>query len=144
VALQFRDDPRGDQFFALRTFRRDGSPVPTPVWLACAGDRWYGYTPSRSGKARRIRQNARVEVAPSDFHGEPRGDWRAGRARIMPASELRTAKRAMTAKYGNRFRLFVTATLLGRPRRHGGHAVGLELTFENDAPVRTAGPGNSG
>lgn len=130
-ALQFQHDPRDDQFFALRTFRADGSAVSTPIWLAPSNDRWYGYTPSRSWKIRRIGRNNEVQIAQSTFHGEPIGDWHAGRARALPPSRLREAKRALTAKYGNRFRLFTIVTLLGRLRKHGGRAVGFEITLTN-------------
>lgn len=133
MTLAFQADPQGDQFYALRTFRRDGSPVSTAIWLAQAGGRWYGYTPARSGKVRRISRDPRVQVAPSDFHGKPRGDWRAGRARILRPPQLLAARRALTAKYGVKFRLFVVVTLLGRARRRGGRAVGLEITFDDAA-----------
>ena len=128
-----RDDPDGDRYFALRTFRRDGTAVVTPIWLAPAGDRWYGYTPSRSWKVTRLRANQRVEVAPANFHGAPHGPWRTGTARVLPRAELRTAKRALTAKYGNAFRYFTLVVLLGSPRRRGGRAVGLEIDIENMA-----------
>lgn len=125
------------QYFALRTFRGDGAPVSTPVWLAPAGrdglgERLYAYTPARSWKVRRIRRNPVVEVAPSDFDGRvsPEDGWRRGQARVLTGAELRTAKRAMTAKYGNRFRWFTIVLLLGRPRRRGGPAVGLEIRLE--------------
>jgi hypothetical protein len=39
----------------------------------------------------------------------------------------------MTAKYGNKFRLFTIATLVGRPRKLGGRAVGLEIVL--DSPI---------
>lgn len=130
--MAFRDDPDGDQFFALRTFRRDGSPASTPIWLAPVGDRWYAYTPGRSWKAGRIRRDSRVEVARSTFDGVPIGRWRTGSARVLPTRELRTAKRAMTAKYGNKFRVFVVTTLLGRRRRRGGPAVGIEIVLDGD------------
>ena len=120
----------GEEYFALRTFRRDGSPVSTPVWLAPSGSRLYGYTPGRSWKLRRLRLNPRVELAPSDFAGEPHGQWRPGSARVLPPSELRTAKRAMTAKYKNKFRWFTIVLLAGRPRKHGGRAVGLEISLD--------------
>lgn len=71
----------GEKYFALRTFRRDGSPVSTPIWLAPSVSRLYGYTPSPSWKVRRLRQNPRVEIAPSDFTGKPHGQWRSGNAR---------------------------------------------------------------
>lgn len=125
-----RHDPQGDRFFALRTFRRDGSTAQTPIWLAPANGRWYGFTPARSWKVRRIRRNPVVEVAPSDFDGNPSGPWRRGRARILPPSERSSATSALTIKYGNRFRLFRIITRLGMPREHGGAGVGIELTID--------------
>lgn len=128
-----RNDPQGDQFFALRTFRKDGRPVSLPIWLAPGGDHWYGYTPGRSWKVKRIRRDPRIEVAPSTYDGEPRGDWRSGRARVVEDAELRPARRAMTAKYGYKFRFFELVLFLGRPRKRGGRAVGLEITFDSVA-----------
>lgn len=52
----------------------------------------------------------------------------------MCGSELRTAKRTLTSKYGNRFRIFVIVVLLGRPFPHGGRAVGLKITLDR-SPV---------
>lgn len=132
IGPQFRSDPHGDSFFALRTFRRDGSARSTPIWLAPADGRWYGYTAGRSWKVRRIRRDDRVEVAPATFHGDPTGPWRSGHARILPRAELRRATAAMTAKYGMQFRFFRLVSLLGAPRKHGGRAVGLEITLDED------------
>jgi uncharacterized protein len=127
-----RADPAGDRFFALRTFRRDGSVTSTPIWLAPSGGRWYAYTPNRSWKIKRIRQDDRVEIAASNFNGEPRGQWRTGRADILLGTKLRHAKRALIAKYGNQFRMFEVVTLLGALRKHGGRAVGLEITLDDN------------
>lgn len=123
-------------YYALRTFRRDGSPAGTPIWLAPAHGRWYAYTPGQSWKVKRIRNNPHVEVAASDFHGSPLGPWRPGGARILNRGESASATRALTAKYGRRFRLFRLITLLGALRRHGGQAVGLEISLSAD-PLRT-------
>lgn len=117
------------EYYALKTFRASGVPVITPIWLARDRGRWYGYTPSRSGKVSRIRRSGRVAVAPSNFFGDPCSDWVEGSARILPAQHLRTAKRALTAKYGHRFRWFTIVTLIGRGRRRGGRPVGLEITL---------------
>lgn len=38
----------------------------------------------------------------------------------------------MPAKYRNQFRLFTIATLLGSLRKHGGRAVGLEITLDDE------------
>ncbi|ASR35708.1 hypothetical protein BAY61_12625 [Prauserella marina] len=139
--MAFRDDPDGDQFFALRTFRADGSAASTPVWLAPREGRWYGYTPGRSWKVARIRRDPRVEVAPSTFEGVPTGPWRSGSARVLRAPESRTAKRAMTGKYGNKFRVFVLTTLLGSLRRRGGRAVGLEISLGTGVAADQVSPG---
>lgn len=135
VFMAFTDDPDGDQFFALRTYRADDSGVSTPIWLAPAGGHWYGYTPGRSWKIRRLRTNPRVEIARSTFDGTPTGPWRPGTARILPTGRVRTAKRALTTKYGNKFRVFVLTTALGSFRRHGGRAVGLEIDIPEGLPA---------
>ncbi|RZS45123.1 PPOX class probable F420-dependent enzyme [Herbihabitans rhizosphaerae] len=123
-----RDDPNGDRFFALRTFRRDGTVVSTPIWLAHDGGRWFAYTPGRSWKVRRIQRNSRVEVARSDFDGDPSGEWHSGTARILTGPELSAARRAMRRKYRSRFRLFRLMTFLMSWRN--GRAVGLEIDLE--------------
>jgi uncharacterized protein len=123
------DHHRDDEYYALRTFRRDGSPVSTPIWLAPAGGRLYGYTPGRAWKVRRINRDPAVEIAPSTFDGTPEGPWRRGSARLLVGAEIRAAKRALTAKYSHRFRWFTLVTLIGRPRRRGGRPVGLEITL---------------
>lgn len=125
-----RHEHRDDEYYALRTFRRDGTAVSTPIWLAPMDNRLYGYTPGRSWKVRRIIRNAMVEVAPSTFHGTPSGPWQTGRAQLLVGVEVRAAKRALTAKYGHRFRWFTIVTLIGRPRRRGGRPVGLEITLD--------------
>jgi PPOX class probable F420-dependent enzyme len=133
--MAFTDDPDGDRFFALRTFRANGAPVTTAIWLAPADGRWYGYTPARSWKVRRIERDPRIEVARSTFDGTPTGAWQPGTARILPAHRSRVARHAMTAKYGVAFRIFGLVTLLGRFRRHGGRAVGLEIELAGDLPL---------
>lgn len=119
-----------NEYFALRTFRADGSAVSVPVWLAPGGGRLYAYTPGRSWKVRRISRDSRVEVAASDFHGAPHGPWRTGRARVLGHGERSTARRALSAKYGMRFRYFTAVLFAGRYRRHGGRAVGVEITLD--------------
>ena len=53
----------------LTTFRRDGTPVPTPVWLVRDGAHLLVITDASTGKAKRIRHTARVLLAPSDSRG---------------------------------------------------------------------------
>lgn len=57
----------------LTTYRRDGMPVGTPVHIAVYGDRAFFRTWDTAWKAKRIRNNADVTVAPSTASGKPTG-----------------------------------------------------------------------
>lgn len=129
--MRFSRDTSGEDFYALTTFRRDGSAVSTPIWLAPAEGRWYAFTASRSGKVTRLRRNPRVQVAPSDFRGEPAGEATEGTARVLPQTQFRNAVGALTAKYGWKFRFFRLVSWLGRGRRRGGPPVGLEIVLSD-------------
>ena len=57
------------KFVSLTTFRRSGEPVSTPVWIARDGDALVVTTPEGSGKVKRLRHNARVEMVPCSRRG---------------------------------------------------------------------------
>lgn len=133
--MAFRSDPDGDQFFALRTFRTNGTPVTTPVWLAPADGHWYCWTPGRSWKVRRIRADPHVQVARSDFHGSPATAFTPGRARVLPGKNRHHASRALAGKYGMKFRVFTVFMLLTRFRKAMGPAVGLQITLDADLGI---------
>jgi PPOX class probable F420-dependent enzyme len=95
----------GHSYARLTTFRESGEPVSTPVWFAPGPDCVQVFTDVRSGKVRRIRNDPRVALAPSDFRGRPRGEEVRAEARIMAGAEHETADRALREKYGWRYRL---------------------------------------
>jgi uncharacterized protein len=82
----------------LTTYKRDGTPVATPVTVAVVDDRAYFRTWDTSWKAKRLRRNPEVEVAPSTARGEPRGEPVAATARLLSGSEERAARRALTRR----------------------------------------------
>src|SRR5918994_6959571 len=53
----------------LTTFRRDGTPVRTPVSIVVEGDRAFVRTWNTAGKANRIRSNPEVTIAPCTAGG---------------------------------------------------------------------------
>jgi PPOX class probable F420-dependent enzyme len=79
----------------LTTFKRDGSPVPTPVSIAFDGDRAFFRTWETAHKARRLRNNPKVEVAPSTLSGEPTGPAITAKAALLEGSEARAAAKAL-------------------------------------------------
>ncbi|MGW3941176.1 PPOX class F420-dependent oxidoreductase [Streptomyces phaeochromogenes] len=54
---------------SLTTFRRNGQPVPTPVGSLVHDGILYALTPPDTGKAKRIRGNPQVTIAPCDMKG---------------------------------------------------------------------------
>ncbi len=87
----------------LTTFRRDGTPVSTPVWVvALDGDAVGFWTSSGSGKAKRLAHTARVTVQPCDGRGRvKRGSAvTEATARVVSGSELETIRERVIAKYG--------------------------------------------
>jgi PPOX class probable F420-dependent enzyme len=57
------------KYIRLTTFKKNGTPVPTPVWLVRDGDHLLVISGRSTGKAKRLRNSSRVLVAPSDGRG---------------------------------------------------------------------------
>ena len=57
------------KYIRLTTFRRDGTPVPTPVWQVRDGDRLLVITTGTTGKVKRLRHTPRVLIAVCDQRG---------------------------------------------------------------------------
>jgi uncharacterized protein len=89
----------GERQILLTTYRRDGTPVGTPVHVAVEGDRAYVRTFEPSGKLKRIRNNPEVEIAPSTLRGRPTGPARNVRARVLGGEEAAHAAHLLAAKY---------------------------------------------
>ena len=75
------------QYVLLTTYRRNGTPVGTPVHIAVDGDRAFVRTWDATWKLKRIRNNPEVEVAPSTMRGEPTGPAIHARARVLEGAE---------------------------------------------------------
>ena len=88
------------KYLNLETFRKTGVGVRTPVWFAQERSTFYVYTLPDSGKAKRIRNNPKVRVAPCDMRGNLRGAWVDARARICDGPEAARGQELLRRKYG--------------------------------------------
>jgi PPOX class probable F420-dependent enzyme len=79
----------------LTTFRRDGTPVGTPVTIVVDGDRAVFRTYDKAWKAKRLRNNPEVEIAPSTVRGEPLGPAVRARTRLLDGEEAQRARRML-------------------------------------------------
>jgi uncharacterized protein len=94
------EDVRLHKRALLVTYRRDGTPVPTPVWAAGADDRLYVRSERASGKAKRLRRDPRVLVAPCTVRGKPLGAPFEATARMLSPEEESHAERVLAGRYG--------------------------------------------
>jgi PPOX class probable F420-dependent enzyme len=86
------------RYISLTTFKRDGTPVSTPVWVVSDdGRRLLVWSAAKTWKVRRLRRDPRVLVAPSSFRGRERGERIQARAQVVPDPGLNTLLRR---KYG--------------------------------------------
>lgn len=117
-----------DSYVSLRSFKRDGRAVDTPVWAAPLDGRLVVFTLRDSWKVKRIRRDPRVEVARCSMFGAVSGPWRNGTCRIVqdPAAEAR-AYAALDAKYGWQMRI---GTLMRRLVGGMERRVILEITLD--------------
>ena len=102
------------QYLNIETFRKNGQGVKTPVWFVEDGETLLVWTEAGSGKARRIRSDSTVRVAPSTGSGEPIGEWLPAYAQADESPEtINHVEKLMKKKYGVMFNIF---GLLGKIR----------------------------
>lgn len=115
------------KYLSLTTFRKDGTPVATPVWLVREGDALHVVTESDSGKAKRLRNSGRVVVAPCDMRGRLQGDSVEAVAILEDEAETARIAGLIRARYG-----FVGRVLMKRAARaskRAGHPTQVGITI---------------
>jgi PPOX class probable F420-dependent enzyme len=87
----------------LTTFRKNGTPVSTPVTCAEHDGIIYFATGADSGKVKRIRHTTHITLAPCTARGRETGDTVEAHARVITeVAETYKAKGALQSKYGLR------------------------------------------
>ena len=94
------------QYVALTTYRRDGTPVVTPVWAAAEGDSLFIFSNPNAGKVKRVRNSSRATVAPCTATGTITGSSLPAEAFILPSDQMAKVWGRLIKKYGIAARLF--------------------------------------
>jgi PPOX class probable F420-dependent enzyme len=97
----------GYKYLSLETFKKSGEAVRTPVWFAAdplvnldsTAAKIFIYTIGDTAKARRIRNNPRVKIAPCDMRGNILGPWVDARAEIVTGEQAARGMRLLNKKY---------------------------------------------
>ncbi|MFE5753663.1 PPOX class F420-dependent oxidoreductase [Streptomyces massasporeus] len=120
------DELGAGKYLLVTSYRKNGTPVATPVWVVRDGDALGVWTPADSWKVKRIRNRADVLVGPCDLRGNPTGDQVPATAEICDAATSGRYRQLIGRKYGLTGRL----TLLGsRLRRGVDGTVGIRITL---------------
>lgn len=99
--MPLADEIVRSRYVSLTTYRKDGTPVPTPVWhVPHDGELWI-VTEADSGKVKRIRRNPQVRVAPCSLRGkvEPGAPSATGTARLLDGTGTERARKLLAQRY---------------------------------------------
>ncbi|MFZ9384295.1 MAG: PPOX class F420-dependent oxidoreductase [Ilumatobacteraceae bacterium] len=99
-----------EKYVSFVSFRRNGTPVATPVWIAPYGDAELCFTTGGdSAKIKRLAADGRVTIQPCDMRGRLRPGTSSieGRARVVSGSDFAPVEAAVKRKYGMQYRLVV-------------------------------------
>ena len=110
------------RYVVLTTFTRHNTPKHTPIWPIDTGDGRIGFvTSSKTWKVKRINENSRVALQPSDAKGRPLADTIAvgGSAEVVVGEAFQAVRRKVKTKYGYQLRMI--DMLHARPGRWTGH-----------------------
>lgn len=113
------------KYLSLTTFRKDGTPVATPVWVARDGSELVVITDATSGKAKRIRNNPSVQLAPCDMRGRITGASVAGHATLTDSTGTDYVAAQVKRKYGLAYAAIGWLEKLRR--RDAGGSVGIRI-----------------
>lgn len=120
------DHLQGHKYCLLVTYKRDGEPVPTPVWFGLAGGKLYVRSDADAAKVKRIRNGPRARVGPCTARGKPLGPpTECGACVLDEPGDIATAEAALEANYGFGRRLYERA----------GGALGVETVYLEVTPA---------
>ena len=93
------------KYINLETYKRDNTPVKTPVWFVIDKGLVYIITRESTGKVKRLKNNQNVRVVPCSFKGEIKNEWVNGKAQMVTGSEADNVIKLRKKKYGFAVRL---------------------------------------
>ncbi|MEV8589256.1 PPOX class F420-dependent oxidoreductase [Streptomyces sp. NPDC051180] len=121
------EELRRGRYVSLTTYRKDGTPVATPVWYAVEGSELYAWTRTDSWKVKRLRNDPRVVVVVCDVRGRiADGAERVqGEGRLVTGEELGRIRGLLSRKYTWQFWLTDVPAMIARrgKRPHTGIVV---------------------
>lgn len=119
-------DLAGAKYISFTSFRRDGTPVPTAVWLVPYEDGYAFTTDATSWKVKRILANPSVTVQVCNFRGRPTkgAPVLQGRAEVLDAQGVANVRQLIRSKYRIAYKLLIERSDRKAARREGSATAG--------------------
>ena len=95
------------RYVSLTTFKRDGSPVSSPVWITGAAGTYVFTTGDHAWKTRRLLRNSSVQVQVCNVRGRVKSGATLylGRGEVATSPDaVAAAEQQLSAKYGWQFK----------------------------------------
>ena len=120
-----------EQYISLVTFRKNGTPVTTPVWFATDNAKLYAYSEIDAGKIKRIRSTSKVHVAACNFKGVVSGPVYPATALVLDADQGPFVHGLLNRKYTWKKRLFELAGSIAKTfRKNKGADAFIAITLD--------------
>ena len=98
------------KYISLETYKKDNTPIRTPVWFVIDDDRICIMTKEGTGKVKRLRNNQNVRIAVCSMKGEIKNDCVCGTAKMIVDTEAEKIIKLRKKKYGFSARLISVFT----------------------------------
>lgn len=115
-----------EKYVQLTTYRKNGEPKTAPVWIADLGDGTVGFTTaSSSWKVKRLRNDSRVVLQPSDSRGNVRDGTEpvTGTAVVGTGAAYDRVAALIKKKYGVQFTMI---SVIGKAAKLIGKGSGTD------------------
>jgi len=88
------------KYVNLETYKKDGTPVRTPVWFMIDNGIIYVMTREKTGKVKRLKNNQNIRIVPCSFTGESKSEWINGIAQKITGEGVDMVIKLRKKKYG--------------------------------------------
>ena len=113
------------KYVNLETYKKDGTPVRTPVWFMIDNGIIYVITREKTGKVKRLKNNQNIRIVPCSFTGESKSEWINGIAQKITGEEVEKAIKLRKKKYG------FSARITGLFSSQKGNPIVYSIEFNN-------------
>ncbi|MCZ4500920.1 MAG: class F420-dependent enzyme [Marmoricola sp.] len=88
-------------YVSFTSYRKNGTPVSTPVWIAPDGDDLYFFSDADAFKVKRVRNNPAVTLQPCDVRGRVKhgAPLVSGTAEVLDHAETSRVRGIVNRKY---------------------------------------------